>query len=83
MIHTEFSKMFDSERNKQHQRVLCNKIRRLPNETIKQLAVRIKTLIQKAYSLNTHDDLNTSIKENSYKKESISSFLNSRTRFRF
>ena len=35
----EFSKMFDSERNKQHQRVLCNKIRRLPNETIKQLAV--------------------------------------------
>ena len=35
----EFSKMFDSERNKQHQRVLCNEIRRLPNETIKQLAV--------------------------------------------
>ena len=31
----EFSKMFDSERNKQHQRVLCNEIRRLPNETIK------------------------------------------------
>ena len=25
----EFSKMFDSERNKQHQRVLCNEIRRL------------------------------------------------------
>ena len=35
----KFSKMFDSERNKQHQRVLCNEIRRLPNETIKQLAV--------------------------------------------
>ena len=32
----EFSKKFDSERNKQHQRVLCNEIRRLPNETIKQ-----------------------------------------------
>ena len=31
----EFSKMFDSERNKQHQRVLCNQIRRLPNKTIK------------------------------------------------
>ena len=31
----EFSKMVDSERNKQHQRVLCNEIRRLPNETIK------------------------------------------------
>ena len=30
----EFSKMFDSERNKQHQRVLCNETRRLPNETI-------------------------------------------------
>ena len=39
----EFSKMFDSERNKQHQRVLCNEIRRLPIETIKQLAVGIET----------------------------------------
>ena len=47
--------MFDSERNKQHQRVLCNESRRLPNETIKQLAVRIETLDRKAYSLNTHD----------------------------
>ena len=51
--------MFDSERNKQHQRVLCNEIRRLPNETIKQLAIRIETLIRKAYSLNTHDYKNT------------------------
>ena len=51
----EFSKMFDSERNKQHQRVLCNEIRRLPNETIKQLAVRIEILVRKAFSLNTHD----------------------------
>ena len=51
----EFSKMFDSERNKQHQRVLCNEIRKLTNETINQLAVRIETLVQKAYSLNTHD----------------------------
>ena len=51
----EFSKRSDSERNKQHQRVLCNEIRRLPNETIKQLAVRIETIIRKAYSLNTHD----------------------------
>ena len=55
----EFSKMFDSERNKQQQRVLCNEIRRLPNETIKQLAVRIETLVRKAYSLNTHDYKNT------------------------
>ena len=36
--------MFDPERNKQ-----------LPNETIKQLAIRIETLVRKAYSLNTHD----------------------------
>ena len=43
--------MFDSERNKQHQIVLCNESRRLLNETIKQLAVRIETLVQKAYSL--------------------------------
>ena len=59
----EFSKMFDSERNKQHQRVLCNEIRRLPNETIKQLAVRIETLVQKAYSLITHDYKNTKMTE--------------------
>ena len=59
----EFSKMFDSERNKQHQRVLCSEIRRLPNETIKQLAVRIATLVQKAYSLNTHDYRNTKMTE--------------------
>ena len=51
----EFSKMFDSERNKQHQRIFCKEIRRLPNETIKQLAVRIETLVRKAYSLNTHE----------------------------
>ena len=59
----EFSKMFDSERNKQHQRVLCNEIRRLPKETIKQLAVRIETLVRKAYSLNTHDYKNTKMTE--------------------
>ena len=59
----EFSKMFDSERNKQQQRVLCNEIRRLPNETIKQLAVRFETLVRKAYSLNTHDYKNTKMTE--------------------
>ena len=47
----EFSKMFDSERNKQHQRVLFNEIRRLPNETIKQLEVRTDTLVRTASSL--------------------------------
>ena len=31
----DFSKMFDSERNKQHQKVSCNEPRRLPNETIR------------------------------------------------
>ena len=59
----ELSKMFDSERNKQHQRVLCNEIRRLPNEANKQLAVRIKTLVRKAYSLKTHDYKNTKMTE--------------------
>ena len=58
----DFSKTFDSERNKQ-QRVLCNEIRRLPNETIKQLAVRIETLVRKAYSLNTHDYKSTKMTE--------------------
>ena len=55
--------MFDSERNKQHQRVFCNEICRLPIETIKQLEVRIETLVQKAYSLNTHDYKNTKLTE--------------------
>ena len=59
----EFSKMFDSERNKQHQKLLCNEIRSLPNETIKQLAVRIEALVRKAYSLNTHDYKNTKMTE--------------------
>ena len=44
----EYSKMFDFERNKQHQTVLCNETRRIPIETIKQLAVRIETLLRKA-----------------------------------
>ena len=51
--------MFDSERNKQHQRVLCIEIRRLPYETLKQLAVRTEKLVRKAYSLNKHDYKNT------------------------
>ena len=55
--------MFDSGRNKQHQRILCNEIRRLPNEIIKQLAVRIDTLVRKAYSVNTHDYKNTKMTE--------------------
>ena len=54
----EFSKMFDSER-----RVLCNEIRRLPNEAIKQLAVQIEKLVRKAYSLNTHDYKKTKMTE--------------------
>ena len=59
----EFSKMFDSERNKQHQKFLCNEIRRLPNETIKQTAVRIVALVRKAFSFNTHDYKNTKMTE--------------------
>ena len=55
--------MFGSERSKQHQEILCNEIRRLPNETIKQLTVRIETLVRKAFSLNTHDYENTKMTE--------------------
>ena len=55
--------MFESERIKRHQRVLCNDIRRKPNETIKQLAVRSKTLVRKAHSLNTHDYKNPKMTE--------------------
>ena len=55
--------MFDPERNKQHQRVLCNEIYRLPNETIKQLAVRFKTLVRKTFSLSTHGVKNTKMTE--------------------
>ena len=59
----EFSKMFDSVRNKQHQRGLCHEIRRIPNEMIIQLAIRIETLVRKAFSLNTHDYGTTKITE--------------------
>ena len=48
--------MFYSERNTQHQRLFCNEIRRLPNETNKPVAVRIETMVKKkAYLLNTND----------------------------
>ena len=57
----EFSKMLDSKRNKQHQRILCNEVRRIPNETKKPLAVRIETLARKTNSLNTHDNKNTKL----------------------
>ena len=47
-----FSKVFDSERNKQHQRIVCNEFHRIPNETIKHFSVRVETLVRKAYLLN-------------------------------
>ena len=59
----EFSKCLIQKETNKHQRVLCNEIRRLPNETIKHLAVRIETLVQKAYSLNTHVYKNTKMTE--------------------
>ena len=55
--------MFDSERNKQHQRVLCKENRRLLNKTIKQLTVRIETVVQKANLLNIHDYKKTKMTE--------------------
>ena len=74
-------------------KVLCNEIRRLPNETKKQLAVSIETQVRKPYSLKTHDYKNTKMTEilmmtltsqlrKIAKKESITSFLNPRTRFK-
>ena len=50
-LETNYSKMFESERNEQHQTVLCNEARRFQNDTMKQLAVRVEILVQKAYSL--------------------------------
>ena len=48
----EFSKLIDSERSKQHQRNLSNKIRKLPKpETNLRILFRIETLVRKAYSL--------------------------------
>ena len=55
--------MILKKKNKQHQRILCNEFRRLPKETIKQRAVRIETLVRKAYSLSTHDYKNTRMTE--------------------
>ena len=59
----EFSKMFKPEEISKHQRILCNENCRLPYETMKQLAVRIETLVRKAYSLNSHDYKNIKMTE--------------------
>ena len=54
------SKMSKSERNKQH--VFWDEIRRLPNETIKQLTVGIKNLVRNFSSLKTQkNNKNTEI----------------------
>ena len=44
-----------------HQKILCNENCRLPIKTIKEFAVRIETLVQKACCLNTHDCENTKL----------------------
>ena len=84
--------MFDFERNKQDQKALCNKIRRIWNEIMKKLAKKIKTLARKAYSLITHDHkknendrnsnhkFNTTITKNCNEKESITLIIDPRTR---
>ena len=59
----KFSKLFDSKGIKQHQKVLCNNIRRLPKKTTKQLAVKIEVLVREAYSFKTHDYKNTKMTE--------------------
>ena len=58
----EFSKRTLKKINK-HQRFLCNEFRKLPIETIKQLAVRIEKLVRKIYSPDTHDYKNTKMTE--------------------
>ena len=42
---------------------MSNEIHRIPNETNKQLAVRIETLVIKLYSLSAHDYQNTKMTE--------------------
>ena len=49
--------------NFQHSQITQNEFDRSPNETIKQLAVRIEKLVRKAYSFNTHDYKNTKMTE--------------------
>ena len=61
--HKNFQKPFDSEKNKQHQRVLGNKICKFLNATMKQLAVITETLVRKFFSLNKHDYKNTKMTE--------------------
>ena len=51
--------MFDSERNKQHQSVLCKEIRRLPKETIEQLAVSMEKLVRVLTRNLTQEDTQT------------------------
>ena len=88
MFTQDFSKMFDSERNKQNQKALCNEICRLPKETIKLLAVRIETLQRKAYYALLQKTkltevlmmtLTPQLRKIAIKKESITSIINSRT----
>ena len=53
--------MFDSERNKHYQRILCNEIRKISNETITQLALRIETLVRKPYLIKMRDYKNSTM----------------------
>ena len=62
LLTQRYSKTFDSERNKQHQKVLCNESCRLPIETIKQIAVRNKTLVRTTYSFNPYDYKNMKVR---------------------
>ena len=50
----EFSKMFDNEKKTSQSFMQRNSTRRTPNETIKQLAVRLETVVRKDYCLNIH-----------------------------
>ena len=63
-IHTRIFKNVWFRKKQTTSKNLCNEVRRLPNETVlKQIAVRIETLVRKAYSLNIHDYKNTKMTE--------------------
>ena len=72
--------MFNSEQNKQNQRVSCKDISRLPNEINKSVTVIIEILVQ--YSFNTHDYKNTKMTESSSMTYHPSSIRESNIDFR-
>ena len=55
----EFSDMFDSEKSKQQAKIVLQQIQKHTNESLRSLALRIKTLVKTADTLYTEDDKNS------------------------